>query len=338
MIIAKKRDYWPTNEWKELSPESVGIDTNKLSLVDKEIEIRLNGVNSFLIIKNGYIIHEKYFNGYNQEKTNHLCSVTKTIISALIGIAIEKRLIKSVNQKIFDFFPDFKFKASDYLKSGLSIKHLLTMTTGLLWNSKAHEPMIRRLEKHKNWVDFILKLPIKDNMFERFQYSSAVSHLLSAIITKTSNLSALEFAEKYLFKPIGIPNNIRKDSTGNCFNISWMKDPQGINIGGYGLKLTPRNMAKFGFLYINQGVWNDKQIIPKKWILESIRDYGAGYGYHVWITKIKNFNCFMAAGYGGQFIAGFPELDLIIVITSNADLRRWRKPHYIIDRIVNNFF
>jgi CubicO group peptidase (beta-lactamase class C family) len=94
-------------------------------------------------------------------------------------------------------------------------------------------------------------------------------------------------------------------------------------------------MAKFGFLYINQGNWDGKQVVPKKWVLESLKNYGEGYGYHVWITQIKNFDGFMAAGYGGQFIVGFPELDLIIVITSNAQLGRWRNPSYIIDKLLD---
>jgi len=329
MIIPKERDYWPTNEWMVASPESLPIDSNKLFLIDKEIEVRLRGVNSFLIIKNGKIIHEKYFNDYNRKKTNHLCSGTKTILSALIGIAIEEKFIKSVDQKILDFFPDFRLEISDYLKSQLSIKNFLTMTTGLLWkNSRmGHEPIFRRLLKEKNWVKSILNLPINDKMFGRFQYSSAVSHLLSAIITKTSHKSTQEFAEKYLFRPIGISNN-----------IEWMKDPQGINIGGYGLKLSPRDWAKFGFLYLNQGRWKDRQIISKEWIVESLQNYGEGYGYHVWITKIGDFNAFMAAGYGGQYLTWFPKLDLIIVITSNANIRRWRDPRYILDKFIYTYF
>ena len=329
MIITKKRDYWPTNEWRIASPESVGIDSNRLFSIDKEIKVRLRGVNCFLIIKNGNIVHEKYFNGYNQRHKNHMCSVTKTVISALVGIAIDQGLVRDVNQKILDFFPEFKPKNSDYLKNQLSIRHFLTMTTGLLWMNRGmgHEPMFRRLLKEKNWVKSILNLPIKDRMFGKFQYSSAVSHLLSAIITKISNRSAQDFAEKYLFRPIGISNN-----------KEWMKDPQGINIGGYGLKLSPRDMAKFGFLYLNQGRWKDRQIISKEWIVESLQNYGEGYGYHVWITKIGDFNAFMAAGYGGQYLTCFPKLDLIMVITSNAQLGRWGDPRYILDRFISNFF
>jgi CubicO group peptidase (beta-lactamase class C family) len=329
MIITNRRDYWPTNDWKNLSPESVGIDSNKLFSIDKEIEVRLRGVNCFLIIRNGNIIHEKYFNGYNREYINHMCSVTKTIISALIGIAIEKKFIKSVDQKVLDYFPDFKPKKSDYFKSHLRIKHFLTMTTGLMWmnTGKGHEPMFRRLLKEKNWVNSILNLPTNDRMFGQFQYSSAVSHLLSAIITKATKNSTQGFAERHLFKPIGISNK-----------TEWMKDPQGINIGGYGLKLSPRDLAKFGFLYLNQGIWKDKQIIPKEWIVESLQNYGEGYGYHVWITKIGDFNAFMAAGYGGQYLTCFPKLDLIIVITSNALIRRWRDPRYINDKLINDIF
>jgi len=99
-----------------------------------------------------------------------------------------------------------------------------------------------------------------------------------------------------------------------------MKDPQGINIGGYGLKMKPRDMVKFGFLYINRGIWNNKQVIPKEWIQGTLTNYVEGYGYHVWVPQIKNFNAFMAAGYDGQFIVGIPKLDLIIIIISNSKL------------------
>ncbi len=329
MIITKKRDYWPTNEWKYSTPESIGIDSNKLFVLDKEIEVRLRGVNCFLIIQNGSVIYEKYYNGYNQRHKNHMCSVTKTVISALVGIAIDQGLVRDVNQKILDFFPEFKPKNSDYLKNQLSIRHFLTMTTGLLWMNRGmgHEPMFRRLLKEKNWVKSILNLPINDKKFGQFQYSSAVTHLLSIIITKSSNISTQEFSEKYLFKPIGISNNIK-----------WMKDPQGVNIGGYGLKLKPRDLAKFGFLYLNQGIWKDKQIIPKEWIVESLQNYGEGYGYHVWITKIGDFDAFMAAGYGGQYLTCIPKLELMIVITSKADIRRWRNPRYIIDKFISTHF
>ncbi|MHA1988535.1 MAG: serine hydrolase domain-containing protein [Promethearchaeota archaeon] len=327
MSIEKKREYWPTADWKLESPESVGIDSRKLYLLDKEINVRLNGVNGFLIVKNGFVIYEKYYNDYNQDKTNHLCSVTKTIISALIGIAIDKNYIKSIDDKLIEIFPEFKPKSSDYLKRKLTIRHLLTMTTGFLWSSKAYEPMLMRLKNKKNWVDYILNLPIKDRMFGQFQYNSANSHVLSGIISRTSNMSTQAFAEKYLFKPMGISNNVK-----------WMKDPQGINIGGYGLQLRPRDMAKFGFLYINQGVWDIKQIISKDWIEESIKNYSEDYGYHVWIARVNGSNAFIAAGYGGQYIVGIPELDLVIVITSNADLRRWRNPRYIADKVINMFF
>ena len=327
MIIEKKREHWPTTKWKLESPESVGINSEKLHLLDKEINVRLNGVNSFLIIKNGYLIYEKYYNDYNQDKINHLCSVTKTIISALIGIAIDRKFIKNIDQKIIEFFPEFKPKSSDYLKKKLTIRHVLTMTTGFLWSSKTYEPMLMRLRNKKNWINFILNLPIKDKMFGEFQYNSANSHLLSAIIARTSKMSTYDFAMKFLFKPIGISDK-----------ISWMTDPQGINIGGYGLQLRPRDMAKLGFLYNNHGVWDKKQIIPLNWIIESLKNYGEGYGYHVWITTINGFNAFIAAGYGGQYIVGIPKLDLVLVITSNATLRRWRDPRYLINKFIYEFF
>lgn len=215
-----------------------GLNLDEFQQIDQEINVRLRGVNSFLVIKDGYLLYENYYNEYDQEKVNYLRSVIKTFISVLIGIAIDKHYIRGVEQKILDFFPDFNPKQSDYLRRELTIKYLLTMTAGFLWSSsKTHEPMLKRITRSNNWVEAILNLPIKNNMFGRFQYNTAVSYLLSAIISESTGMSTLDFAEKHLFKPIGITKE-----------ITWMKDPQGINIGGYGLKLTPRNLAKFGFL------------------------------------------------------------------------------------------
>jgi len=210
----------------------------------------------------------------------------------------------------------------------------------LLWTGGRHELMFTRLLKQKNWANFILNLPISDKMFGKFQYSSAVSHLLSVIITKTSNTSTQDFALKYLFKPIGILSS----------SIKWKRDPQGINIGGFGLCLKPRDLAKFGFLYSNGGMWNKKQVISKEWILESLKERvkeasfsknkknAQGYGYHLWLTKIKDFNTFMALGSGGQILTCISKLDLIIVFTSNSKLSRWKDPRYIMEKYINHLY
>lgn len=346
----RKREYWPTEHWRKCSPEDVGMDKEILNEAHKEIRTVLKTVNSFLVVKNGYIVFEKYYNDFNKDSEYPVMSVTKSFISALIGILIDKKYISGVNEKVLDIFPEYINEDTDYLMRDVTIKDLLTMTSGMHWkNRNMREPMIDRLCRSKNWTEFILNLPVDEKNRGKFLYNSSSSQLLSAIITKTTGMNAQDFANEYLFNTIGIEriedkegfkpkSYLLRDLNGKN-KERWSKDPQGNNTGGFGLSLKARDMARFGYLFLNNGVWNGKQVISSDWVCESTKKHSEGngigsYGYQWWIKNDCRFKTYFALGYGGQYIINTPKLDLTVVMTSKSNLSRWLDPVYIFDEYV----
>jgi CubicO group peptidase (beta-lactamase class C family) len=337
-MITGKRDYWPTNDWRTVSPDEMGINPDILDEAERAIRVIFKGVNALLIVKNGYLVFEEYYNGFDQHTAHHVASVTKSVTSALIGIAIDKGYIKGVNQKVLDFFPEFVVSGRDVFKKSLNIHHLLTMTAGFKWHWGAHgsEPLFDRLIRSKKWLESTLRLPIKAGTIGTFQYNSALSHLLSGILSRSTKMSARDFANKYLFPPIGakeiiedklfrgaIPLNRDDYSTGVP---NWYRDPEGNSNGGFGLLLLPRDMARFGYLYLNGGKWEDKQIISEKWIRDSLKAHTPSYGYQWWLRSVKGIFIYAACGRGGHHIFCVPDKDLIVVVASKQALRwndRW---------------
>ncbi|MFX0053211.1 MAG: serine hydrolase domain-containing protein, partial [Candidatus Hermodarchaeota archaeon] len=270
---------------------------------------------SLLIICDGFLIFEKYFNRRFHRATKHaINSCTKSIISALIGIAIDKGQIKNIDQKVIEFFPERVIKNLDSRKENMTIKHLLTMTTGLEWDETSlsfYDPQndLFQLLNSPDWVDFVLDKPMVAEPGTLFKYNSGASHLLSAIIYQTSGENPLKFAREHLLNPL--------DAT----KINWQSDPHGIHFGGRGIAMTPRDIAKFGYLYQNNGVWKGEKIISKEWISNSTKtsfslELDADYGYHWWIDR-NDDTIFFASGWGGQRIIIIPKHNLVIIFTAN---------------------
>lgn len=298
--------------WETSTPEEQGLDSNILSGIFNQA-INKPYIYSTLIIRNGFIVAEKYYNGFDANNAYHVMSVTKSFTSALIGIAIREGYINNLNQSVLDFFPEYVTPNMDPRKSSITIRHLLTMTAGFDY----YENETVGIYESSNWVKSTIDLPLKNNPGERFNYNTPASHVLSAIITKVTGMSTFEFAQKFLFKPLNI--NIR----------NWMKDPQGYFIGGFGMSFMPRDLARFGFLYLNSGLLDNKQILPSDWVQQSIQIqigvtsvWGVmndiGYGFLWWSGKINNYSVFLALGYGGQIILIFPDLNIIYVATSDG--------------------
>ena len=313
-----------------------------LSKLDQEIKARYRSINAFLIVKAGYLVYERYYNGIGQDDKHIVASVTKSFISALIGIAIEHGYIERVDQNVLEFFPEYVPGPDDYLKRQITIKHLLTMTAGFQWRSgpRANELMIDRLRRNKDWVGFILSLPVRERSFGKFQYSSAVSHLLSAIITRSTGSCAENFAAEHLFGPIGIdppaahlPHSFSQSDVFRNTTGGWPRDPQGNSIGGWGLVLRPRDMARFGYLYLGGGQWGSKQVIPAEWIGDSIFPHIPGYGYHWWLRDVKGVFTYAAVGQGGNHIFCIPGEELVVVIASKA-VARWRDRWLLLEEFV----
>jgi CubicO group peptidase (beta-lactamase class C family) len=273
---------------------------------------------SLLVSHRGQIVLERYFNGARAAQVTNIKSASKSIISALVGIAIAKGHIKSADQRIAEYFPELAKDPAEG-KRRITIGDLITMRSGLESTSgRGYGAWVTS----KNWVRYALARPLEDTPGTRVEYSTGTSHLLSAILTKATKMSTWQFAQAELAKPLG-------------FSLAqWPTDPQGIYFGGNDMLMTPRQMVSFGELYLNDGRAGDRQIIPKAWVDKA--DDGVGrsrwgsdreYGHGFWIREFGGVKSYYAWGYGGQFIFIVPAKDLVIVTTSRADVSTERRDH-----------
>ncbi|MFX0091478.1 MAG: serine hydrolase domain-containing protein [Candidatus Hodarchaeota archaeon] len=307
------RDYWPTESWFSSPPAEQDMNPTKIEAMINYIQEQHLAVDSVLIVRHGYIVHESYFN--TQQDTPHLIySCTKSIVSALIGIAIHEGYIESVDQKVLDFFPERNISNVDSRKQAMTLEHLLSMTSGLEWNELAvsyanSQNNYNKLVSSADWVQYVLDRPMVAEPGTVWTYNSGVSHLLSAILTKTTGNSTLAFAQKYLFEPLGIST------------VYWSTDPQGIFFGGSSIRLTTRDMAKFGYLYLNNGTWDEEQLVPADWVTKSTGKFIAidsytEYGYQWWI--FPQLEVYLGIGYAGQRIIVIPKYDIVTVFTAST--------------------
>ncbi|MCZ8519708.1 MULTISPECIES: serine hydrolase domain-containing protein [Paenibacillus] len=316
-----QRNYWPTAAWQSADPAAVGMDEKKLAELEPVIASEYSNISGIVVVRKGYIAYERYDHGYGADAAHHVASVTKSILSALMGMAIEAGYITDADQKVLDFFPEYDPDAADKQKREITIRDLLTMTAPYSF-ADWHEPL-DKMCMQPDWTSYALDMLGHKGSRGAFKYSTAGAHLLSAIITRSTGQSAREFAVERLFKPIGmkaIPDNDMEafgfdDLFGDKVK-GWVKDPQGNSTGGWGLTLTPRDMARFGFLYLNRGVWDRHQVIPETWIEESTAMNPNHYGYLWWLREEDGISAYLALGDGGNVICCIPDKDLVVAIAS----------------------
>ncbi|MGH9766199.1 MAG: serine hydrolase domain-containing protein [Blastocatellia bacterium] len=290
----KERDYWPTREWKTATPAAEGIDPRGLAEAERVILENKPEVRSLLVIRRGRLVYEKYFRGASGNQAFNVKSVTKSFTSALTGIALRERLLRGLDEKVSDLLPEYFAAQTDARKKQITLRHLLTMTAGFEWIENG--PVTAAWIESADHAKFTFDLPLVADPGKGYTYNTGLSHLLSVIITRQSKMSLLEFARRRLFAPLGIKA------------LSWDTDPQGFCEGGSELHLTARDMARFGFLYLNAGQWEGKEIVPAEWVRESLRPHAAkdplwaDYGYQWWIGQDDELPSFSAFGYGGQVI------------------------------------
>lgn len=273
---------------------------------------------SLLVSHKGSLILERYYGGARATQPANIKSASKSVISALVGIAVSQGLIKPVDQRIVDFFPELA-KDPEPRKRDITIEDLLTMRSGLESTSgRQYGAWVQS----RNWVRYVLAQPLTDEPGTRVEYSTGTSHLLSALLTKATRKSTWQFAQDELARPLG-------------FSLArWMQDPQDIYFGGNEMVMTPRQMIRFGELYENGGRIGDRQLIAKSWVDQTRVGRGRSrwgsdreYGYGFWIREFAGHQSFYAWGYGGQFIFVIPSLDLVVVTTSRSDVSRERQDH-----------
>ena len=280
---------------------------------------QLPRLHSLLISHGDELVFEEYYNGRDPRRPANMKSASKSVISALVGIAIDRGIIESVDVKVADYFPELLAAEDEPGKQQITIENLLTMQSGLETTSNRN---YGKWVLSDNWVEFALNQPLVATPGTRMLYSTGSTHLLSAIITRASGMSAKQFAQENLSEPLG-------------FSMSyWSQDPQGIYFGGNDMEMTPRQMLAFGRLYLNDGVFDDKQVISKSWVQDSHqprarspRGQGRFYGYGWWLRDLAGMQVPVAWGYGGQLIFVVEELDLVIVATSESTPGPARRGH-----------
>lgn len=313
----------------------------KVKQLEQLVFKEYNNIAGIVVIKNGSIKYEKYYNGCLEESRLHIYSVTKSIISILIGIAIDKGYIKNTQQKVLDFFPDYKLKRGEKIIQKVTLENLLTMTAPYKYRFAPYTKYFSSMD----WVTSALDLLGGKDTIGEFRYAPLIGpDILSGILINATNMSVLDFAAEHLFRPleIAIPPHITFQSKEEqmafykkTFVNGWVCDPKGVNTAGWGLSLCAKDMAKIGQLYLNDGVWNGQQIISAQWIADSTKEHSRwqkadlSYGYLWWISDDKIG--YAAMGDGGNIIYVNPSNKLVVSIISTFI----RKPKDRIELIKN---
>jgi CubicO group peptidase (beta-lactamase class C family) len=326
------QEVWPDEIFQSASPEAQGIDSSVLVQMFDAIQKDDLRLHSRLILRNGYLVTEAYWAPYRPDDKHTVESITKSFIGSLIGIAIDKGALTGVDQKLVDFFPGRPIKKLDGQKESITLQNLLSMTPGLSCQDLSSAG--QGIFKANDWVQYLLNLPVIDPPGTRWIYCSGAVHLLSAVLQQATGMDARTYANMNLFEPLGIRAVERED---------WNTDPQGVTNGIAGLYLTPRDLAKFGYLYLNNGNWNGRQVVSSQWVEESTReqayigpdDYAGGldrrFGY-LW-SIFPEQKIYGYLGMAGQELFIVPENKLVIVFTSALEVGK----EAALLRLVNEF-
>ena len=295
---------------------SAGLDMGLLTdMMNKIVTAKYMNVHSILIIKDGKLVFEEYFYNYGRDSLQEQRSATKSAVSALTGIAIHQGYIKSVNEKVLPYFPEYRFNNNSELKQRITVKDLLSNQSGLNYD-EAYDKAVgneNEMSYTDDWVKYTLDLPMLDTPGTKGRYASGNPITMARIIEKTTHMPLHDFAVKNLYGPMGITN------------FKWNFTPDKRGAENYGeVFLRPRDMAKFGLLYLNNGVWNKQQVVPAEWVKESTSKHsvvqGVDYGYLWWLKYLDadggvRYTSFAAQGNGGQKIYVFKPQNLVVVIT-----------------------
>jgi CubicO group peptidase (beta-lactamase class C family) len=326
----------PGDDWKLSTPSEQGLDPLLVADLNHNAA-RLSKLYGLLVIKNGYLVAEKYFNEGTVDRKNQLQSVTKSYTSALVGIALDQGCLSSVDQKMIDFFPEFTGHLDDPRKEQITIRNMLQMRSG--FPNEESDPALFEALLSGNYLPLIGGFPLTSDPGTEFQYSGLTSHLLGVIVARACDTDLMSFAREHLFSPIDA-------DLGN----EWIQDRDGYYIGLAGMHVSERDLAKFGWLYLSNGEYEGKEILSTNWVSDSLqryteparRSYGyfrdLGYGYQWWSGRAGNRYFNYAAGHGGQLIVLLDDLDMVIVTSADPfwqqhDDESWKHESAVIELV-----
>jgi CubicO group peptidase (beta-lactamase class C family) len=320
--------------WTVASPESVGVDGARLCGIGERLKLADSNVHAVLVARHGKLVFEQYFAGidqpwgqpegpYNYDATtkHDMRSASKSIVSLLVGIAIDRRLIAGVNEPVAGFFPEFTVTKTPGWDN-VALRHLLTMSSGIQWDEALPWTNPKNDEPHLGYetdpVRYVLSKPIAAAPDTVWVYNGGGTDLLGSVLERVSGKSLEAFAGDYLFKPLDVTD------------FEWKSYPKNGKIAAAtGLRLRPRDATKIGQLLLNDGAWNGRQVIPPDWIMQSViprfqaTGYFGGlffYGYHWWMGRSladgRELKWIAAMGWGGQRIFVIPDLDMVVMTTA----------------------
>jgi len=299
------------SEWTTALPEEVGIDSRPLSEMFNYVREHNVPVHSVQIVRHGKLVLDAYFYPYNSEMRHDVASVTKSVTSTLIGLAVQKGFIRDVQQPVLSLFPNRPVANSDAKKQKLTLEHLLTMQAGWDCGFEAKEARLFEMRRSADWLQFMLDLPMVAEPGTRFAYCSGNPHVLSTILSQATGTNALAFARRELFEPLGIRD------------VAWPADPRGNTHGWGDLQMHPRDMARLGQLFLQRGRWGERQILSEAWVDTATRAHVVRttnrdhYGYSWWVKGEDVPGMFEAVGRGGQRINVWPAKDIVLVFTGS---------------------
>lgn len=313
----------PGDDWEVSTPAEQGIDPKLVAELYYKAD-ELETIKGLLVVKNGKLIAEGYFNGGSVDEMFDRASATKSFTSALVGIALDQGCLSSVDQKMIDFFPEFAGELDDPRKEQITIQDLLQMRGGYP-DEEYTPPYMEILYFSDNWhhIPHLVDFPLTSEPGTEFAYSNLTSHLLGVIVTRACDTDLQSFAQQHLFSPI------------NAEVGDWYPDADDYRLGSMGIFVKARDMAKFGSLFLHGGEYQGDQVISASWVMESLQRYSEGikrggetsskygtfrdlgYGYQWWSAKVGNHNFNYAVGHGGNYIILLDDLDMIIITTAD---------------------
>ena len=301
-------------DWQTATPEEVGLDPLLVARAYYEAEKR-DTLFGLLVVKDGRLVAENYYNGADVDEIDRRASVTKSYTSALAGIAIDQGFLPGVDAKMLDYFPDVT--VTDPRKNDITLRDMLRMQAGYPWeeeNGQAWDIMWTG-----DYLHAVEDLPLTADPGTKFQYSSLTAHWTGVVVARSTGLDLMSLGNRYLFGPLGV-------TPGE----NWNRDVDGYYIGGGDILFTARDMARFGQLYLDGGVHNGRQLISTGWVNDSLathvvktwgnigRFHDMGYGYYWWTAACGEHRVSFAWGHGGNLIVLVPDLNMVVVVTADS--------------------